>query len=188
MAALGDHGRGGIYLCWMDCQLLRSARAQNMQPAPEAQVPMARSSFLRGLLTNLSNPKSLIYLGSVFSMFVGDNIGTGMRWGFVPDDRHRDRRLVQPGGDDFLAASDALQLPAFSQMDRQAGERVVYRFRFAPDLYPLTPVVLGLLDIVHSQLKDWLTSKTQFAAFTTGLLLNVDGRVRSTSFAGWPTC
>ncbi|EFW12513.1 putative threonine efflux system [Serratia symbiotica str. Tucson] len=72
---------GGIYLCWMGCQLLRSARAQNMQPAPEAQVPMAGRSFLRGLLTNLSNPKSLIYFGSVFSMFVGDNIGTGMRWG-----------------------------------------------------------------------------------------------------------
>lgn len=72
---------GGIYLCWMGYQLLRSARAQNMQPAPEAQVPMAGRSFLRGLLTNLSNPNSLIYFGSVFSMFISDNIGTSTRWG-----------------------------------------------------------------------------------------------------------
>ncbi len=39
-------------------------------------------SFLKGLLTNLANPKAIIYFGSVFSLFVGDNVGTGERWGF----------------------------------------------------------------------------------------------------------
>ncbi len=51
--------------------------------AAEPQVELARSgrSFLKGLLTNLANPKAIIYFGSVFSLFVGDNIGAGARWG-----------------------------------------------------------------------------------------------------------
>ena len=74
---------GGIYLCWMGWQLLRSARAQRAQPAAEAQValPKAGRSFIRGFLTNLSNPKAVIYFGSVFSLFVGDSVGAGARWG-----------------------------------------------------------------------------------------------------------
>ncbi|CAI1868401.1 threonine export protein RhtC [Serratia marcescens] len=74
---------GGIYLCWMGWQLLRSARAQREQPAAEAQValPKAGRSFIRGFLTNLSNPKAVIYFGSVFSLFVGDSVGAGARWG-----------------------------------------------------------------------------------------------------------
>lgn len=74
---------GGIYLCWMGWQLLCSARAQQAQPAAEAQValPKAGRSFIRGFLTNLSNPKAVIYFGSVFSLFVGDSVGAGARWG-----------------------------------------------------------------------------------------------------------
>ncbi|MGE6888011.1 threonine export protein RhtC, partial [Serratia bockelmannii] len=74
---------GGIYLCWMGWQLLRSARAQQAAPAAEAQValPKAGRSFIRGFLTNLSNPKAVIYFGSVFSLFVGDSVGAGARWG-----------------------------------------------------------------------------------------------------------
>ncbi|HBL7230204.1 TPA: threonine export protein RhtC [Serratia marcescens] len=74
---------GGIYLCWMGWQLLRSARAQQAQPAAEAQValPKAGRSFIRGFLTNLSNPKAVIYFGSVFSLFVGDSVGAVARWG-----------------------------------------------------------------------------------------------------------
>ena len=29
----------------------------------------------------VSNPKAIIYFGSVFSLFVGDNVGTTARWG-----------------------------------------------------------------------------------------------------------
>ncbi|MEB6334539.1 threonine export protein RhtC [Serratia rhizosphaerae] len=77
---------GGIYLCWMGWQLLRSARARRGQPAvqpDEAQVALAKPgrSFIRGFLTNLSNPKAVIYFGSVFSLFVGDSVGAGARWG-----------------------------------------------------------------------------------------------------------
>ncbi|WP_337263131.1 MULTISPECIES: threonine export protein RhtC [unclassified Serratia (in: enterobacteria)] len=76
---------GGLYLCWMGWQLLRSARAQNAQSAPVEDVavvlPKAGRSFIRGLLTNLSNPKAVIYFGSVFSLFVGEDVGAGARWG-----------------------------------------------------------------------------------------------------------
>lgn len=76
---------GGIYLCWMGWQLLRSARSQNAQSVPSAEVkvalPKPGRSFIRGFLTNLSNPKAVIYFGSVFSLFVGDDVGAGARWG-----------------------------------------------------------------------------------------------------------
>ncbi|MBX9001582.1 threonine export protein RhtC [Klebsiella aerogenes] len=74
---------GGLYLCWMGYQMLRGALKKTDVAAAESQVELARSgrSFLKGLLTNLANPKAIIYFGSVFSLFVGDNIGAGARWG-----------------------------------------------------------------------------------------------------------
>lgn len=76
---------GGLYLCWMGWQLLRSARAQNTPTQPVAEVavalPKPGRSFIRGLLTNLANPKAVIYFGSVFSLFVGEDVGAGARWG-----------------------------------------------------------------------------------------------------------
>lgn len=74
---------GGLYLCWMGWQLLCSARTRHMHPAMEESVflPKPGRSLLRGLLTNLSNPKAVIYFGSVFSFFVGEDVGAGARWG-----------------------------------------------------------------------------------------------------------
>ncbi len=78
---------GGIYLCCMGLQLLFSPRIQNMhlelETVPQIALRQARHSFLRGLVTNLSNPKSVIYFGSVFSLFISDNISTGTRWGLL---------------------------------------------------------------------------------------------------------
>ncbi|MGC6389266.1 threonine export protein RhtC [Ewingella sp. S1.OA.A_B6] len=77
---------GGLYLCWMGWQLLKSARAKKQAGgAGEADVavalPARGRTFMRGLLTNLSNPKAVIYFGSVFSMFVGDSVSGGERTG-----------------------------------------------------------------------------------------------------------
>jgi threonine efflux protein len=36
---------------------------------------------MKGLLTNLANPKAIIYFGSVFSLFVGDSVGQGRAGG-----------------------------------------------------------------------------------------------------------
>ncbi|AJJ20741.1 MULTISPECIES: threonine export protein RhtC [Yersinia] len=74
---------GGLYLCWMGWQLLKSARAKCHDNEGEVQValPARGRTFLRGFLTNLSNPKAVIYFGSVFSLFVGDDVSAGARWG-----------------------------------------------------------------------------------------------------------
>ncbi len=74
---------GGLYLCWVGWQLLKSARAKQVASEDEVQIalPARGRTFLRGFLTNLSNPKAVIYFGSVFSLFVGDNVTAGAGWG-----------------------------------------------------------------------------------------------------------
>jgi threonine efflux protein len=70
-----------------------------------------RRSFLKGLLTNLANPKAIIYFGSVFSLFVGDSVGTGERWGF-PADRSGNAGLVYRRGQPVRLTGHAPWLPA----------------------------------------------------------------------------
>lgn len=75
---------GGLYLCWMGWQMLRSAlkrRGQSEQAEPQVALAHGGKSFIKGLLTNLANPKAIIYFGSIFSLFVGDSVGTSARWG-----------------------------------------------------------------------------------------------------------
>jgi threonine efflux protein len=74
---------GGLYLCWMGYQMLRGALKKSEAPVetPEVELAQGGKSFLKGLLTNLANPKAIIYFGSVFSLFVGDDIGGAERWG-----------------------------------------------------------------------------------------------------------
>lgn len=73
---------GGLYLCWMGYQMLRGALRPVSTAEPEAMA-LARGGkiFIKGLLTNLANPKAIIYFGSIFSLFVGDNVGAGARGG-----------------------------------------------------------------------------------------------------------
>jgi len=74
---------GGLYLCWMGYQMLRGALKKEVLDAPAPQVELATGgrSFVKGLLTNLANPKAIIYFGSVFSLFVGESVGETARWG-----------------------------------------------------------------------------------------------------------
>ena len=72
---------GGGYLMWMGIQMIRSARQPHT--AVEATNPSLdgrkKNTFLRGLLTNLSNPKAIIYFGSIFSLIVGDDVSSATR-------------------------------------------------------------------------------------------------------------
>ena len=74
---------GGLYLLWMGVRMLRGALAH--QPAMhERRAPMPGgelASLRAGLLTNLANPKVVVYFGSVFSAFLGDRVDAAMRWG-----------------------------------------------------------------------------------------------------------
>nr|MBA2814366.1 Partil threonine export protein RhtC [Candidatus Pantoea persica] len=59
-------------------ELFGSARQRHKQPvqdAPVVELPKKGRSFLKGFLTNLSNPKAIICFGSVFSLFVGNDVG-----------------------------------------------------------------------------------------------------------------
>ena len=64
---------GGLYLCWMGYQTLRGALKKRLfLPCFTSRTGEKRAQFLKGLLTNLANPKAIIYFGLVFSLFVGD--------------------------------------------------------------------------------------------------------------------
>ncbi len=75
---------GGVYLLWMGLQLLRSSWQQhkNNDPVAPATIHMKKiNCFVRGFLTNISNPKSIIYFGSIFSLFVGSDVSDWARGG-----------------------------------------------------------------------------------------------------------
>jgi threonine efflux protein len=76
---------GGLYLCWMGVQMLRSAFTKPAEVAAESQEVQTRAgvgrSLTRGLLTNLANPKAVIYFASIFSGFVGVGVTPAARWG-----------------------------------------------------------------------------------------------------------
>lgn len=74
---------GGLYLCWMGYQMLRGAiqKPKACNEMPQVALASSGKSYMKGLLTNLSNPKAIIYFGSVFSLFVGDSIGSSVRSG-----------------------------------------------------------------------------------------------------------
>jgi threonine efflux protein len=68
---------GAAYLVWLGVRLLRSKRK-----ATEAQVtgllPLPlRVSFVQGFVTNITNPKSLVYFSSVFGAFLPPEAGAG---------------------------------------------------------------------------------------------------------------
>lgn len=57
---------GALYLAWLGVQCLRSKGE-----LPDAQGPQAgHRSFVTGFLTNLLNPKAMLYFGSVLSQAV----------------------------------------------------------------------------------------------------------------------
>lgn len=76
---------GGAYLCWTGIQMLRQSGKQTGAPAtlPKDDATGTRRIFIRGLLTNLSNPKVFVYFGSIFSLFTGDGIPPQARWALL---------------------------------------------------------------------------------------------------------
>lgn len=74
---------GGLYLAWMGVKMLRGAwRAPAGGPSMTPQVERSDFATLRaGLLTNLANPKAVVYFGSVFFALIGDGASAATRWG-----------------------------------------------------------------------------------------------------------
>ncbi|SDB91934.1 LysE family transporter [Acinetobacter boissieri] len=69
---------GGAYLTWLGIQLLRSAFSKTESTAEQKDILGAEASlwhfFFKGFLTNLSNPKAIIYFGSVFTLFLANPV------------------------------------------------------------------------------------------------------------------
>lgn len=68
---------GAGYLMWLGWQLLLSAQRSVPDAAGHqaASVVAGGGPFIKGLVTNLSNPKAVIYFGSIFSAFLTPGVG-----------------------------------------------------------------------------------------------------------------
>jgi len=60
---------GGTYLIYVGVKLWRADDSKPMGIESLVQTNPT-PSFIRGLLTNLSNPKSVVYFGSIFALFM----------------------------------------------------------------------------------------------------------------------
>ncbi|CAM4264772.1 LysE family transporter [Acinetobacter pragensis] len=70
---------GGLYLLYLGYQLLKSALSKNTAPASdshsEIQPQKSHSMLLlQGFLTNMANPKALVYFSSVFSIAISTDV------------------------------------------------------------------------------------------------------------------
>lgn len=61
------HVAGGAYLVFLGVQTFRGARDPAAPPGPPEAEERSRRFFSRGLLTNLSNPKSAVFFGSILA-------------------------------------------------------------------------------------------------------------------------
>lgn len=60
---------GGAYLIYLGVSLWRSNGDEPMDTESPVQNRLG-AAYFRGLLTNLSNPKSVVYFGSIFALFL----------------------------------------------------------------------------------------------------------------------
>jgi threonine efflux protein len=61
---------GGLYLAYLGLKLLRSRAVPAATGETHAAAISTTSAFRRGLLTGLTNPKALVYFGSIFTLFL----------------------------------------------------------------------------------------------------------------------
>ena len=67
---------GAAYLVWLGVKLLRSKpRAIEDQLSGRAPPQRLAVSFVRGFLSNITNPKTLVYFSSVFGTFMPPDAG-----------------------------------------------------------------------------------------------------------------
>jgi threonine/homoserine/homoserine lactone efflux protein len=74
---------GGLYLGWLAFRLLRSAWSSSAaRPSHGTAATPPRTAFLQGFLTNLLNPKAVIFLASVLAAMLGPEPSTPRRLAF----------------------------------------------------------------------------------------------------------
>lgn len=75
---------GGLYLCYMAFLLVQSAIKKQLPKKENAVIEVAnvkrKAFFIKGVLTNLSNAKVLVYFSSIFSLILTDDLSNLMKW------------------------------------------------------------------------------------------------------------
>jgi threonine efflux protein len=66
---------GAIYLAWLGLKLLRSRPTPLMEFGVNRAILPLRTSFVRGFVSNITNPKTLVYFSSVFGTFMPPDAG-----------------------------------------------------------------------------------------------------------------
>jgi len=68
---------GAAYLTWLGVKLLRS-KSKPIEGEPTGRAPQRLTvSFARGFISNITNPKALVYFSSVFGTFMPPDAGPG---------------------------------------------------------------------------------------------------------------
>ena len=60
---------GAAYLIWLGVRTWRNARAQAALP-PGAPVPVTQRPFVQAVMTQLANPKSVLFFGALMPQFI----------------------------------------------------------------------------------------------------------------------
>lgn len=69
---------GAGVLLWMGTSMVRSVRQRGFD-APEATARRTQGGYVRGFLTNATNPKALLFFAAILPQFIGRGEEAGMR-------------------------------------------------------------------------------------------------------------
>jgi amino acid exporter len=59
---------GGTYLLWLAWKMLKGHNASRLDEAPRSSAGMPANLFLRGLVTDLANPQTVLFFASIFAV------------------------------------------------------------------------------------------------------------------------
>lgn len=65
---------GGIYLCFLAYKIWKSSKINDIQKIEKTKVHGIFKSFLLGLFTQITNPKTAIVFGGIFAAFLPANV------------------------------------------------------------------------------------------------------------------
>ena len=75
---------GGAYLLWVARAIWRQARSHAVSPSVGAVRAISwRAAYRGGLLTNLTNPKALVFFSTIFTALVGPGLPAELRFAAV---------------------------------------------------------------------------------------------------------
>lgn len=110
---------GGAFLAWMGQAALRGGLAERRSAGTTVSATTAErvstfGAWRLGLMTNLANPKALVFFGAVFAGFVPPDTGWGMRLLILAV-------MLVTGIAWFVAVAVMVSVPALSRRLQAAG-------------------------------------------------------------------